>query len=239
MQTSLDWRVDPRRMLQPSGLLAVAANLLPVVGVLAWGWDVFLVLVLYWFETVIVAFWTVVGIACGPRDAALFKDRSGSAWSPVGLALFFTAHSGIFLGVHFMFLWTLFAGGWPRRVDAAGGFIPVIVLHTGLWIPLLFLFASHGLSFWKRTTGRDPFQAASRVLVGEAPVVATQPETQPQPVSLGPLYARIIAMQLAIIFGGMLALALGSMAPLLILIGIKTIVDAGGVTVVEDKSAQP
>jgi len=41
------------------------------------------------------------------------------------------------------------------------------------------------------------------------------------------LFKRVILMQVAIIFGGMLANSYGSMAPLLILIGLKALVELG------------
>ena len=42
------------------------------------------------------------------------------------------------------------------------------------------------------------------------------------------MFKRIVLMQVAIIFGGMLAKTYGSMAPLMILIGLKTLVDLRG-----------
>jgi hypothetical protein len=237
MQTSLEWRVDPRRLLTPAGMLAAISNLLPIVGVLAWGWDVFLVLVLYWFETVAIAFMTVLRVAYGsPEEAARFTDESGRAWSSIPLALFFTLHSGIFITVHFIFLWTLFSGDWPQRIHGVGDLVSRVVVHTGLWLPLLCLVAMHGLNFLRQATGRDPLRSAARALLGDA-AFAPEAAAQPQPVSLGPLYVRIFAMQIAIIFGGMLAMTLGSMAPLLILIVIKTVVDAGAVMLGDEKPA--
>ena len=44
---------------------------------------------------------------------------------------------------------------------------------------------------------------------------------------VGGLFVRIAIMQVAIIVGGMLAKAYGSMAPLLIVIGCKTLIDMG------------
>jgi Family of unknown function (DUF6498) len=42
----------------------------PVAGESAlWHWDAFILLMLYWLETAIVAFWTIVRIATMPRDA--------------------------------------------------------------------------------------------------------------------------------------------------------------------------
>src|SRR5262249_55153884 len=55
-----------RGLFYPSTLLLIAANALPLVGVLYWGWDVFVLLVLYWMETAIIGFWMIVQIATLP-----------------------------------------------------------------------------------------------------------------------------------------------------------------------------
>ena len=46
----------------PSVLILVAANLLPIVGVVFWGWDAFVLLMLYWLETAVIGFWTIVRV---------------------------------------------------------------------------------------------------------------------------------------------------------------------------------
>ena len=56
-----------RYLLQPSSLILIAANLVPLVGVIFWDWDAFVLLMLYWLETAVIAFWTVVRIATLPR----------------------------------------------------------------------------------------------------------------------------------------------------------------------------
>ena len=58
-----------RYLPQPSTLILIAANLVPLLGVFLWGWDAFVLLVLYWLETAVIAFWTIVRIATQPRDA--------------------------------------------------------------------------------------------------------------------------------------------------------------------------
>ena len=40
--------------LDASGKMLIAANLIPLVGVLAWDWSVFHVVVVYWLENVII-----------------------------------------------------------------------------------------------------------------------------------------------------------------------------------------
>ena len=94
-----------RYLLYPSTLILIAANLVPLVGVLLWGWDAFVLLVLYWLETAVIAFWTIVRIAITPRNALgdIKFQGSDKPGAPLGLALFFTLHAGIFMGVHFSF----------------------------------------------------------------------------------------------------------------------------------------
>ena len=45
---------DARYLRMPSTLALIAANLVPVYGVLFWGWDLFGLMVLYWVETAII-----------------------------------------------------------------------------------------------------------------------------------------------------------------------------------------
>src|ERR1043166_9093300 len=102
-----------RRLLTPSSLLLIAANLVPLVGVVAWGWDAFVLLMLYWLETSVIAVWAVVRVATmsGADLTALNIEGSGGRpASPIGLAAFIMLHAGIFMLVHFLFLWELFAG---------------------------------------------------------------------------------------------------------------------------------
>jgi Family of unknown function (DUF6498) len=44
---------------------------------------------------------------------------------------------------------------------------------------------------------------------------------------IGTLYTRIVIMQIAIIFGAWFAGAIGSLAPLLLVVGLKTVIDLG------------
>src|SRR3954453_17219240 len=107
-----------RAALKPAALLLRAANLIPLVGVLAWDWDPFVLLMLYWLETAVIAFWTVLRIAPMPRASLVdlhFNDQRGPV-SPIGMAAFVTVHAGIFMGIHFMFLWILFSGEWSGKI---------------------------------------------------------------------------------------------------------------------------
>lgn len=77
-----------------SAILLVAANLIPLVGVLFFGWSLWTILVLYWVENGIVGFWNVPKILLAqgavlptvvppiPDDAAL----AASGWNPTRAA---------------------------------------------------------------------------------------------------------------------------------------------------------
>jgi hypothetical protein len=51
-------------------LVGLSANLIPLYGGLYWQWDSFQLLMLYWMETVIMAFWTILGITASPSTSS-------------------------------------------------------------------------------------------------------------------------------------------------------------------------
>jgi hypothetical protein len=213
-----------RYLFYPSTLILLAANLVPLVGVLSWGWDAFVLLVLYWLETAVIAFWTIVRIAITPRDALgdIKFQGSDKPGAPLGLALFFTLHAGIFMAVHFLFLWELFSGGWSRKIHGPREFIDQIVIGTGLWIPLLVLFVVRGgLMLF------ESFQPHLRRMFQIAP--SRRPQTAvavtPAEASLFGLYARIFIMQLTILAGAWVALLVGAAGAYALLVLLKTGID--------------
>ena len=212
-------------LLSPATLILFAANLLPLAGVLFWGWDAFVILVLYWFETAIIGLWTLVRVATASREALGGITMQGSTRtpSPLGLALFFVAHAGIFMGVHFVFLWVLFSGDWAKRIHGPIEFVDKLIIGTDLWIPLLVLFVARGIVFFYSV-----IHARLRAWINpQRPVraAASSPDSIVGAV-VGGFYARIIVMHVAILAGGFLSF-FGSIAPLIILIAIKTAVDLG------------
>ena len=55
------------RLFHPSTVLLAGTNLIPVIGLLFWSWDAFLVLLAYAMETAVVAFWTMLRITLRPE----------------------------------------------------------------------------------------------------------------------------------------------------------------------------
>ncbi len=213
-----------RALLRPPALLLLAANLVPLVGVIMWGWDAFVLLMLYWLETAIIAFWTIVRVATMPASALAdlqIESKGSRPASPFGLAAFLTLHAGIFMAVHFLFLWALFAGQWADRIHGVRAFVDQMVIGTDLWVPLLVLFVVRGAFMlfdavkpwlWRRLGLVERTPAENQMLgPGESIVFG--------------LYIRIVVMQVTIIFGAWFAMLAGGAGALTFLILVKTAVD--------------
>ena len=79
--TAADWR-------RPSVLALVASNLVPVAGVLFFGWKIFPLVFLYWSENVVIGVFNVLKM--------IFAAGAKSVVSRFFLIPFFCAHYGIF-----------------------------------------------------------------------------------------------------------------------------------------------
>jgi uncharacterized protein DUF6498 len=220
------WRV---RVFRALGLLVtLAGNLVPLAGVLYWGWDTFQLLMLYWMETVIVAFWTIRRVAALPPTLLGTMTVNGRkrAATRAGLVGFFTLHAGIFISVHLLFLFGLFSGEWWEKVHGVRSFFDQLFISNGAWLALLMFFFAGWISFRLAPTPTlaPPSQQKTQGRNSKA-----SPDDKPDAVGIvvGGLYVRIVVMQIAIIAGAWFAQAYGSMAPLLIVIGLKTLFDLG------------
>ena len=182
-----------------SAWVLLAANLIPVAGVLLWGWSVFALLVLFWMENVLLGVFFVLRMLCAdPRDPALWAGK-------LFLVPFFCFHYGMFTAIHGAFVFSLFGGkaysppGLQVLEPAARA-----ASDLGLWLPLAVLFASHGFSFLWNYLYRGEFRRAQ----------LTRLMAQP--------YGRIVVLHITIILGGIGAMALGSPVwALLVLLALK------------------
>ena len=133
-------------LLHPSTLLLLAANAIPLFGVMYWGWDVFVLLMLYWLETAIIGGWMIVRVAIAPSGSLGKIEINGRPTTAGSLFIagFFVVHAGIFMGVHMVFLWSLFSGEWSKKIHGPIDFFSKMIIATDLWIPLLVLFVVRG-----------------------------------------------------------------------------------------------
>src|SRR5262245_43421366 len=103
-------------------LAAFIGNVIPLYGVFYWQWDTFQLLMLYWMETTIIAFWTLLRLsqlAAGERGEITVNGRPRPA-TRFALVGFFSLHAGAFIVAHLLFLWLIFSHEWLKKVHGVG-----------------------------------------------------------------------------------------------------------------------
>lgn len=176
----------PLTWSSPTALALIIANLVPVAGMVYLGWNLGDVMVLYWAESAVIGFFNVVKLAVIGRWMALFTG------------IFFIAHFGAFMAVHFMFIWGIFVKGLE---DTSGGDLTEVAGHfIALWPALAALFVSHAISFFRNFIGRGEYRNRT---VGD---------------QMKEPYSRIVLMHIALILGGGLAMILGGPTLVLLLL---------------------
>ena len=184
----------------------VVVNLIPLLGVLLWGWDVGSLVVLYWSENLILGGYTIVKMLAVSPVGGLFSS------------LFFLIHYGGFCAVHGIFVLSLamdtepafFEGvPWPLFLVFVQLLVSVVQQVLAMappeWlIAFSALAVSHGLSL-----------TFNYFMNGEY-------RNQTVKVLMGAPYKRIVVLHVAIILGAFGVMALGSPLPLLVLlVGLK------------------
>jgi hypothetical protein len=181
--------------------LLVAANLLPLVGVLFWDWDVFLLLLLFWCENVIIGLFGIARI--------IVSGTTENTFEGLFLPLFFLIHYGGFMFGHFMVLFFMYSGS----VAEGGGVAEPadyyrIVIESLSWVAIVVLFVSHGWSFVENFMGNREHE---RITPGQAMALP---------------YRRMFITHVALIFGGFFLIETGQpIAGLILLILMKIVLD--------------
>lgn len=193
-----------------SAALLVVSNLIPLVGVLAWDWDVAAILVLYWSENLILGFFTIIKMLWNSPIGGIF------------MSAFFVVHYGGFCGMHGFFVLAMTVGDigdpvgsdpWPLWLVFVQILVNVVdkvlAMAPPEWIiAFAALFVSHALSFVTNYFGRREYV-----------------DQDTQALMMAP-YKRIVVLHLAIIFGGWGVMLLGSPVWLLVvLIALKIGID--------------
>jgi Family of unknown function (DUF6498) len=146
--------------------------------------------------------------------------------SSSAFAGFFVLHAGLFMAGHFFFLWMMFSGHWAKTIRGPISFVEQLVIARGLWVPLIALFLARGAWFLFHILKPNLLASLARKLRPDRPLKSKPPAPTDDPAYVViSLYGRLILMQFAVIFGAILSLVIGTLAPLLILILLKTFVD--------------
>jgi hypothetical protein len=200
-------------------VVLVAANMIPVYGVLVFGWDAFYIVLLYWAENLIIGFYNILKIAFAKVEHPILHIGK------LFMIPFFIIHYGGFVAVHGLLIFSLFGKDQAGRAMGLGShhwpcllvFVQMllgVIRHCWTTIPkdmkyvIGSLFLSHGVSFVR-----------NYILAGEY-LTAKPKDLMGQP------YSRIMVMHIAILAGAFISAAIGAPAGVLIvLIVLKTIID--------------
>ena len=133
MSTGAGW------LSRPSAWWLVLANLIPIYGVLQFGWSVGELLLLYWLETVVIGVFGIAKLVGARRE----RGTPGRTFlSRLPKAAFFCIHFGGFSAAHLLFLREVF--------DVPG-------LDRFLLYATVGLAASHAFSFLSNYIGKREF----------------------------------------------------------------------------------
>lgn len=196
----------------------IGANALPIVGVIAWDWDAFSIVLLYWAENLVIGFYNVLKMAFSrvPHPSMHFGKLL--------MIPFFIVHYGGFVGGHGFFILMLFrektvdpfpgaADSWPcififlqLLLNVIGEMIQI--LPANMLYAIAGLVISHGISLGYHYFDQGEFRQRSL-----------------QQLMVEP-YGRIVVMHIAIIAGAFLTMSIGSpVGVLIMLVLLKTIFD--------------
>lgn len=201
--------IDPELLLRtyrdPLAMLSLVADLLPIVGVILFGWGAVPLVALYWLENLVIGGFNILRMLAtglvGPARMAGALFMSG----------FFTVHYGMFCFVHGVFL---------RSFDANSG---SSVMETPV-----------ALVNWALSSGQSlpVFVLAIIAVNGAYYVVDFLGKGQYQRENVGKLlfepYGRIMTLHIAILLGGGLAVAMGEpLLGVLLLIILRVVFGIG------------
>ena len=192
-----------RQRIPLSAGVLILANMVPLYGVVLLGWDAFAVVLLFWFENVVIGFYNIL------RMLLARPDDVGRWAAKLFLVPFFTFHYGMFTFVHGIFVVVPFGAGTVESLDNPGvGMFSGALTAAGVTWGAVALFVSHGFSFVWNYVGTGEYRRAT--LEG----LMKQP------------YARVVVLHLVILASGFLVMALGlPLIGLILLVVLKIGVD--------------
>jgi len=196
-----------------SAIFLFAANLLPLFGVLFYGWDVGLVLGLFWIENLIIGAFNLLKM--------LLLAIRNRAPNDFFLSAFFTFHYGFFCIGHGLFLWDLLDLGtlnfslsplgdaYSLLGEGVAVLFNIIQNHVPvIYLGLLALAASHLVRFIEH------FIVRGGLLTAQSKKLMSRP------------YSQVLVMHAGLLVGGLLVEKFGSTIWLLtIIVLFKIVVD--------------
>ena len=186
-----------------AALFLIVVNLIPLFGVLFFGWSLFSIMLLYWLENGIIGFFNIfkIALARAPGSGFTINGRPVSPSNKEIRIIFFIFHYGLFWTVHGVFVFVFFG------LTSSSGLFSGLGLR-GVAIAAAALFLSHGVSFVVNFLGKEEYLTVS----------PDKQMTEP--------YSRVVVLHVTILVGGFFADTLGApLAALILLVLLKTVID--------------
>jgi hypothetical protein len=195
---------DYRDVPQLTQAALIAANIIPLLGVVFFGWQITTLLTVYWAETGVIGLYSLAKIftsspgGSGGGDIDNQAHAFGTAYK-ILIGGFFCVHFGVFMLVHGVFLFAFFAQS--TSIEAFN--------FAGVFAAIIGLFISHGISFYRNYLKGGEYK-----------------KLNPKNLMSQP-YQRVIIMHFVIIIGAFATTLLGGfrMVALVLLVVLKTVVD--------------
>lgn len=188
--------------------LVISLNLIPVIGVLFWGWSAFALIALYWLENLVIGVRTLMSMVA---NAAV---TGGESWlAALFFGAFFTFHYGLFCFGHGVFVMALFGGNLngDTILDLPTTVRMLFESQTNLLIGFAGIVAWQVVQFIRFIVGGEVRRTNVLELMGSP-------------------YPRIIALHVTIIFGGFLLMLMNQpIGGIVVLALVKMAYDAGEV----------
>ena len=218
------------------------ANLIPLVGVVFFGWNLATILIIYWLENGIVGLWnvprmalagrqSVLGVRPAPSVAATRLPSTallGSGCGSTAFILFFLVHYGLFWFVHGVFVFAITSGFMSGFGPSVG---PSFVTDPAIFAPD---FAPDVISVSTGPVWSQVGLAGLALFISHGLsffldyVRGGEYRTTSVAIQMFQPYGRVVVMHVTILLGAFLTFALGSPIGLLIvLVALKTALDLG------------
>jgi hypothetical protein len=205
-----------------SFIFIIGANSIPVIGVIFLNWNPFMILFIYWGESLIIGIFNLLKMFISGSIENGHFSPSGFAGA-AGLCAFFTVHYGLFMFVHGIFLVVFMILSLSMSIEGGGGDIDPFSFISSIYpgemtaaellesefSAVIALFLSHLVSFYLYFIKPGEYNHTT------ADVYMMRP------------YKRIFIMHLTIIFGAFALFISGfkSAVFIIIWIGLKILFD--------------
>ena len=189
-------------LLQPTVVISIVANLIPIYGVLYLDWPVFPLLFLFWFENLIIGSLNAVKmLMVAPDDKVRWIGK-------LFYVPFFCFHYGIFTMVHGVFVFGFFGKGFSEQAFPTPDVIVQAIRYYHLEWAVLGLVLSHLISFFVNYVGHAEYKHSSLQGLMQQP------------------YGRVAVLHITVLGAGFLMAILNSpVIGLILLMVLKIILD--------------